>query len=247
MQKLNFLQAPQCIAPGKYEWDLLEVKTSLQINAGNGVFAKQSLPIGTMFPIVGKAFPNNKESSHGWTYYSRTPERSIDGHPTIHPHKGVGSFGLAIAMMVNESASSAPNCIFWENYLVVAQAIGKGEELYVDYGEAHASYRQAAGYHIATYPTGWNQDVYKLKIPSSKEQNGLIDRLNQIIAVGIQGHAATPRKNRHDKRERKDTPETKQSATQVPPAENQPTNKPVPTQLTTKDKVVTKYSPRRLR
>jgi hypothetical protein len=142
---------PTADGPG-YIWPKLEVRAS-QI-AGNGVFAKEPLQFGTVIPIVGRQYDGTSSTpfSHGWVYdSSRFPDSEPDmpahnGHPSLDTHKGVGSFGLAIAMMLNEDAHGVHNCVFMHNCVVVSRCVGAGEELTVYYGDAYEPIRQAEQY-----------------------------------------------------------------------------------------------------
>ena len=85
-----------------YQWDELEVKKSNETGAGNGVFARVNLPVGTMIPILGKqisqaefnGLEQRHKATHVWNFYKKN--LIIDGDPKLNPQ------GLNIALIVNE-------------------------------------------------------------------------------------------------------------------------------------------------
>ena len=121
-----------------FEWRDLEVRRSTQC-AQLGVFARRELKVGAIIPIWG--FPRHSweethhHASHGWerTVHGRKKEK-LDGHPSIYPHKGIGCFGLAIAMLINEPSRGYSNVIFRANTVVVQRLIKAGQELLIWYG-----------------------------------------------------------------------------------------------------------------
>jgi hypothetical protein len=124
-----------------YEWTCLELGASRIAGGGHGVFAKSDIPMGAMIPILGKKVAMFEEipheASHGWSGKC-AHSSNLDGHPSIHPHKGVGCFGLSIAMMVNEEVSHRPpNCHFMHDCLTTTRHIAKGEELLTSYGKEY--------------------------------------------------------------------------------------------------------------
>ena len=62
---------PVKVAPCKYTWKELEVKQSNEKNAGNGVFAKENLRVGTMIPIIGKQVSPDVRGTHTWVRHER--------------------------------------------------------------------------------------------------------------------------------------------------------------------------------
>ena len=129
---------------GNFKWNELEVKTSGQ-GGGKGVYAKQDLKVATVVVIFGvpvsKWTHHDHGPSHGWVRkkvgVKKENQPKLDGHPSLYPYKGVGSFGLAIAMMLNEPTKGKPSCIFKFNSVVVQRRIKKGEELTVFYGDVY--------------------------------------------------------------------------------------------------------------
>jgi len=106
-KKKAVILKPHHVGKCKYMWDALTVGTSKEKAAGFGVFATKTLAAGTMIPIVGKRLSRSRidqmeklsQLTHAWVDTDLQP---VDGHPRYNPHLGVGSFGLAIAMLVNE-------------------------------------------------------------------------------------------------------------------------------------------------
>ena len=113
---------PQRVGECQYEWTELEVKISTETGGGKGVFATQDLEVGTMIPIVGQLHqgtqPTDDENlTHCWEYRFKKPTQYINGHPDINPYKGVGSYGLAIVMMLNEK-HVVVKCLFTICFIV---------------------------------------------------------------------------------------------------------------------------------
>ena len=181
MTKATILQPTK--EGGGYVWGALEIKTSKEKGAGDGVFAKVPLRVGTMIPILGKRVSLDHDTTHGWKYYSK---EAVDGHPSIDPYKGVGNFGLSIAMMINESAKRKFNCKFKKDHIVVASHIKAGGELLVYYGKAYEATRKIQGYSVASnkYKDASYPVYEELKYPSATERNGNIKHWNDIIAKG---------------------------------------------------------------
>lgn len=185
---------PKIITPVKvgecaFEWKELEVKPSLESDSGDGVFAKQDLPVGTMFPIVGKLHEGKMAMKvHGWQYISSGFKEPtyIDGDPSINPHKGIGNFGMSIAMMPNERTMGIHNCRFRFDYLIVAEPIKKGDELTVYYGKDYDTVRKQRGYSLENNKT-LKKDDYPLddleekEFPDRKKRRKVIDDLNRMI------------------------------------------------------------------
>ena len=121
----------------RFEWPDFEIRRSTQCSQ-MGVFATRDLRVGTLIPIWGLRRHSWEESrhrtSHGWerTVYGKKEDR-LDGHPSIYPHKGIGCFGLAIAMMINEPSRGYSNVIFRANSVVVQRPIKAGQELLIWY------------------------------------------------------------------------------------------------------------------
>ena len=159
-----------------YVWDELEVKPSNELNAGDGVFARVNLKAGTMIPILGKKINRVINPSHVWIYRGR---KAIDGHPSINPYKGVGSRGLAIAMMINESTKKPFNCIFKLDHVVIAKSIKAGDELYIDYGP----YYNRVGYDLSENrhrDKEYSQLIGK-RYPTAKTRQDNINKWNDLI------------------------------------------------------------------
>lgn len=118
-------------------WPTLEVKTSkVSAYAGLGVFAKDSLPVGSMIPVMGA---RDAEVCNNM-YLKRTQDGSvINGDPHINPYNGIGSHGASIALMVNEPSRGKPNCLFVNktDCLITNKRIRAGSELTVHYGDGY--------------------------------------------------------------------------------------------------------------
>jgi hypothetical protein len=143
-----------------YDWfPFLRVGASLQNNGipvdsaplRVGIFATLDLPENTVIPIVGVkcltrtskqllvhlitldpgARSPSESRAHGWTF----KDYDINGHPDLYGYGGIGSFGLAVAMTVNESSKGIPNCFFQDGTLVTRHIIKTGEELTVHPGD----------------------------------------------------------------------------------------------------------------
>ena len=132
----------------KYRWRQIEVRQSGSGEKGMGVFATQDLEPGLMIPITGMRIPAHV--ADGRTHaYARSGTAAVDGHPGFNSHRGVGSFGLAIALMANEpNQQQDQNCCFRTDYMMTYKWIAKGCELLVDYGDAYESVRRAQGYRL---------------------------------------------------------------------------------------------------
>ena len=143
----------------------------------------KALKVGTGITILGRAVDYRKDTTHGWQYYKTTI--AIDGNPSYEPYKGVGCHGLAMAMMINETTSKPFNCRFKMDHLVVALPIAKGEELYVDYGNAYENYRKQMGYTLDNNKHRYNDKLYtefhNLKFPSAKIRQANIAKWNDLI------------------------------------------------------------------
>ena len=130
---------------GYFTWPNLKIKQSREENAGKGVFATRALPVGTMIPIIGKTV--QEADDYCWSRY-RHNKNILSGNPIYNSYKGVGCFGLAIALMANESMYKKVNCKFRFDYLVVVDHIKAGEELTVFYGHSYEPIRKRKGYSM---------------------------------------------------------------------------------------------------
>ena len=128
---------PRQLPDGTYQWPSICIKDSP--GKGRGVFSTQTLLPGTRIPIIGvrrgqhAVIPIN---THTYTYKTIAPH-TIDGHPdTLSSPVGVACHGLAIAMMINEPAtSSQANAIFTEDdYILIIRTLNLDEEITVYYG-----------------------------------------------------------------------------------------------------------------
>jgi hypothetical protein len=137
---------PTDTGDGNFVWNELDVRASSQSGgtSGNGVYARMKISKGTFIPIFGLPVANwetySHMQSHGWEKRRgrQGGKLLLDGHPSHFPHGGVGYFGLAIGMMVNEpSGLQAPNCIFRLNSVLVQEDLEAGVELTVHYGDGY--------------------------------------------------------------------------------------------------------------
>jgi hypothetical protein len=175
---------PHKVRPCKYAWDGLEVKPSKEKGAGMGVFATKVLPVGTMIPIVGQHHPGATPSAltHSWEYYGKA-RGYVDGNPSIKPFKKVGSYGLAIAMMLNESTTKILTCKFHLDHVVVATRLKAGDELTVYYGNAYDRHRKQQGYTmIKNKHLERGYDAYdNLSFPPATVRYENINKWNTVI------------------------------------------------------------------
>ncbi len=177
---------PRKVGECKYEWKEVEVRQSKEKGAGSGVFAQKNLPVGVMIPIIGN-FQSGEvptELTHGWQY-QRQPY-FVDGDPTQNPHKGVGNFGLSIAMMCNELTKGVHNCVFRLDYLVTALPIKKGEELTAYYGDWYDKHREDKGYSLKDnknlqYPYPELEKLEHKDYPSAKERKKIYTKWNKVV------------------------------------------------------------------
>jgi hypothetical protein len=132
-----------------YRWEEIEVRQSGSEGKGMGVFANQDLAPGLMIPIAGMRIPAHMASGRTHAYVRSGSDCAVDGSPGFNGHRGVGSFGLAIALMANEPDQQQDlNCCFRVDYLMTYKPIAKGSELLVDYGVAYEPIRRAQGYRL---------------------------------------------------------------------------------------------------
>ena len=185
---------------GGWRWDELEVRKSTVPGAGDGVFATKDIPPGLWIPITGTPMSLSRQV-HTHVYHRAKQLGPIDGHPSLFPHRGVGSFGLALAMMVNESPDSLAaefpvNCVYTLDFIETISPIAKGQELLVDYGPAYEPQRVAMGYTV-NRPVDYEKhalDAHKkhrreYPPPSVEQRRGLLKPLDEFIAAASK-HAA---------------------------------------------------------
>jgi hypothetical protein len=100
------------------------------------VVRSDHLPANTRIPILGglsRLHTLSRRDTHAYKCTTLSPF-TIDGHPSIDPHEGVGSRGLAIAMMANEPThTSKATAAFTQDYLYTLRHLKKGEEITVLY------------------------------------------------------------------------------------------------------------------
>jgi hypothetical protein len=139
---------------------------------GHGVFAVIDIPIATMIPILGDpiSLHNIKRQKYVYRYRSRAGHvQMIDGSPHINPRHKVGSFGLAIAMMINVPLNKKPNCVIKFDHVVTSRRIKMGEQLTIHYG----------GIYDDTRTINKQLDAYTY--PSAQTRNKNIKHLQQHI------------------------------------------------------------------
>ena len=168
---------PRKINNCRYVWDELEVRKSLEKGAGYGVFSTKNLPVGTMIPIIGTHARKKETGTH---LYARRDGVKINGDPNIKPYKKVGTFGLSISMMLNESVKKKFNCKFRFDYIVVVAPIKKGAELLLYYGDTYSR----VGYDIsqnkyihAEYPFYNNIPAHKYP----KNRKAILEMYDEVI------------------------------------------------------------------
>ena len=188
------LAIPRKQSAQAYVWDEVYVGKSTQMHGGQGLFAKWDLVPGLMFPIAGcRASPNHVHQSH--TYVIKTSSEGkvlINGSPDLYPHNGIGSFGLAVAMMANEIVTDdrGPNCQLYEDYLVVFRTIYKDDELLTYYGQQYESTRREAGYRDRRTAAARDRDLERwrtvrssLDMPPKEERQALLDGVDETIRM----------------------------------------------------------------
>lgn len=153
------VRMPLVSVDGNFTWPGLALRASTMSAAGQGVFATEDLPVGTMIPILGSLVSDrlgSERSSHVWCH--RKPMRGtvsqlvVDGYPQILPYRGIGNFGSSIAMMVNEASVVEQNCVFLLDHVCVAKPVPRGTELTVYYGGLYDTLRQRNEYAVVDRP-----------------------------------------------------------------------------------------------
>ena len=142
-----------------------------------------------MIPIAGRrADPKSSQMFHVYEIKTSSGKVLIDGDPSLHPYRSIGSFGLAVAMMANEAASPvvSPNCYFDGGYLCVCRRITKNEELLTYYGPQYEGKRKQAGYTDRRPATmreadldWWRAVRGKLIMPSAQQKQSVIDNIDK--------------------------------------------------------------------
>lgn len=186
---------------GRYVWTevyvgpstVAEKRTSERERRHHGLFAKCDLEPGLMFPIAGRrADPKSSQMFHVYEIKTSSGKVLIDGDPSLHPYRSIGSFGLAVAMMANEAASPevSPNCYFDGGYLCVCRRITKNEELLTYYGPQYEGKRKQAGYTDRRPATmreadldWWRAVRGKLIMPSAQQKQSVIDNIDKRICT----------------------------------------------------------------
>ena len=193
------LVVPTHQGPGKYVWNDVYVGKSTQMHGGQGLFAKWDLEPGLMFPIAGcRAPPNLENQSHAYAITTSEGKVLINGSPDLYPHGGIGSFGLAVAMMANETVTPdrAPNCQLYNDYLVVFRRTYRGEELLTYYGPQYEETRRKAGYRDSRPAAAreldldaWRTVRSRLNIPPRQQRQTLLDGVDEQIRLLVRGRA----------------------------------------------------------
>lgn len=174
----------------EFSWYMLEIKKSNEPRAGNGVFATEHLKPGLMFPILGTPVSweeahtreENLDFTHGW-FFDKILEQPIDGDPKIKPYKKIGTFGLAVTMMINEPLYKKPNCIFKLDYVLVAKPIKKGEELTIYYEKDYEPIRKKLGYSLKgnKFLNKFYTHLEDITFPSYEVRAGVFDEWFRVI------------------------------------------------------------------
>ena len=184
------LAVPRLQGKGKYVWDEVYVGKSTQGHGMQGLFARYYLEPGLMFPICGCRALTHQSLSHTYEIHTSEEKALINGSPDLYPHRGIGSFGLAVAMMANETvtAERAPNCQLYQDYLVVFRRIHKDDELLTYYGSQYEKTRQEAGYRDRRSEKdrkrdldAWRAARSRLTIPPKEQRQALIDGIDKEI------------------------------------------------------------------
>lgn len=227
------LAMPTQQGPGKFVWDDVYIGKSTQMHGGQGLFAKWDLEPGLMFPIAGCRAPSNLENkSHAYAITTSEGKVVINGSPDLYPHGGIGSFGLAVAMMANETvtADRAPNCQLYNDYLVVFRRTHQDEELLTYYGPQYEETRREAGYRDRRPAEArdldldaWRTVRSRLNIPPREQRQTLLDGVDEQIRMLVRERsdvvvAVSPSRRRIEPR-RLHPP----AADQAPPVRGRPT------------------------
>jgi hypothetical protein len=139
-----------------FEWPMVELRQMSY--GGMGVFATKPIFAGATFPHIGTTLREpdgiHPSDSHAWTYEKvHLPEMAgwrVDGRPTsMFPHKGIGTFGLAMTMLVNEETDEKHTCVFSANSLMVAVDLEAGDQLTAYYGKDYENIRQKQKYSVS--------------------------------------------------------------------------------------------------
>lgn len=178
--------------PCRYAWPGLVLQKSTEVNAGVGVFATTTLPIGTMIPILGQGVdPVTSHHTHQWNYYDLSgPVQAV-----VPSHS---SMGLDIAMYINETTHRPYNCCFEFNYVVLVKTILTGEELFVWYGNNYEEFRKRFGYTVgqnhnlsSTHVQSWIQQLDRMQFPNMVARHYMIKYYNNLIqqntSTGLKG------------------------------------------------------------
>ena len=132
--------------------------------------------------------------SHCIQYESTTG--AVDGHPDINPYNGVGSWGLAITMLINEPSRTQPNAIFCRDGILIIKDIPPNTQIQAHYGPQAEEMRALQGYSIVNNPyitrdLNHHKDLYQL--PSRKTVAAIINKWTPLPPLqNTQPHHKTP-------------------------------------------------------
>ena len=174
-----------------------------------GVFAARDLPVGLWIPITGRPLgdPPSYPRSREYCFPRRQPFQAIDGDPEFHPFKGVGCFGLAVAMMLNEpsDAHTHANCMYSRDFVVTTATLKKGQQLLVDYGPSyHREYASDRTPAIRDLQAAVQRKALEVRVPPVEERREVLSALEKAVDHEIRRAPPAPEaKQRKRKPERK--------------------------------------------
>ena len=184
---------------GRYQWNdfvlkpsglTSEITGSSRARCDLGVYAARDLTAGLWLPIAGRplgsppVYPTNIE----YCYQRNAPYQCIDGNPGFHAYNGVGCFGLALAMMVNEpgDALTHANCMFKMNFLVTTADIQKGQQLLVDYGPIYnRDYVVDRTPLVRDLEAEAHLKAIKGRVPDPKRRRAVLDAVEKAVAFEL--------------------------------------------------------------
>ena len=165
-----------------YFWKELEVR-KCNANKKNdpiyGVFAKKYLRPGLVIPILGHIIKRSKNTQATWTYGSDDTFQNticnafkpcrlgvLEGKKVSKNNKnifkGIPDFGSGIFSMINQpTCKKEANCLFWRNYVLIADDIDENEELLVHYNDDDDENANANDVQTFKNDIGYARTIFK--------------------------------------------------------------------------------------